>query len=272
MTKSSLFALLSVFLGSCTTYHYVTPLPAVPQFQKAGDVQVQTALSVNHGEIQVSASPLKHFGLSYNGFRSFHSASRMHSVTLHGYLKMGHTPLFLTGSLGYDNGFMESKREKMPSSMNYEDHFLSSRYQTYRVGAGIYAHFRGDEHRQVSFDVHYQHILFSELSTLHETYSGWRSWEAINLVKPSTYAVVSPLLTLTLIGSRKGLFYYRQTLGANIALGKRLLAERTHWDQPPNAPKIYTYTNPVMSAFVFSGAVGMRLNVLDQFFRKKSPN
>lgn len=263
-----MFCIGMLVLASCSSYHYVAPLPAVPQFERAGEVQGQVAVSTSHNEIQLSFSPVDHFGFTYNFFGSTKSKSKMSSFTVHNYWKVRKKPLFLTSSFGYDKGITESKSHHPGGGVSDEYYFNSSAYQTYRIGIGAYYRFKGDENRQVSFDLHFQQVEFSKLSIIHHGLGPGDTWERADIIGKPKYIILSPLFTHTFI-SRKDFFYYRQSLGFNIPLTPNLAAEHKY-GYPPIEPALTSSIQPLMSYIVLSGAVGIRINAFDRLFRKKN--
>jgi hypothetical protein len=264
----SLTGVLALLLSSCNAYQYVTPLPAVPQFEKAGEVQTQVAISPNHIEYQASVSPIHHFGLTYNGFRAFRTGSKMDSYTLHTYWQTGQEKtLFLTGSIGYDRGSMESK--DLPSlfpGTDYDRETFSSEYQVLRFGVGAYHPLNGSERKKISLDLNYQLVQFSKLSSYYyDNYS--RHWRRHRLIGNTHYHVISPMVTYTIKSARNGIFYYRHTFGLNIPLGSKVTVSETHSYSTAKRQPFPTAILPKMGYLICAGTIGIRLNVLEQLIR-----
>jgi hypothetical protein len=256
-----------LLLSSCSGYHYVAPQPQIPQFDKAGDVDIMGG-PVAHEQMNFTAavSPVKHIGLIYNytGDVPFSRNVRteVNSLSLQFYTPM--TPskrTFWYAQAGYDKG----NTSNISNPLNPDNRTTQlARYETIRLSSGFYTNF-GFPYLKFGLDLTYHHINFTQLQTDHNQYNPRQNWLRYEIMEPTTYSIFSPSFHITCLPLRKEeepdrfTFYIRQSMGTTIPTGEPLTM-RQLYPQSGYVFKEEVKYHPKIDRIFITLAVGIRFN------------
>ncbi len=243
-------AILFLLLSSCTGYHYVSPVPSAPQFEKAGELQGQLFASFTQVGFQGSFAVTSYLGASYAGYRSGPN-NKTDSYTLHSYYRPGKkSNLFLSAFVGYSIGKysdVHSSNNALLSPGTKTEWRNHSNYEMWNGGFGFY--FRPKEGRwQVGFQLDYKEFRFFQMQTEYfETYRTQTIYKKTLLAWPQDHVVMSPSLIFTL-ASESGYFFFRQITSFDLGGGSLRVYQSQGGPintlvgtMEPKKPSIYLY-------------------------------
>jgi len=164
------FVLLTALLVSCQGYHHITTTPAVPEFQKAGQIDGGIATSFNRFNFQLSGSITKHFGLYYNGYRANKSAINEYGLLAFGkFDKQKRIGYF--ASIGYNKGHIHSTYDENGVLQNagYTDIYTyQSNFESYKGHLGLQIVLSKKPHFELGLYGGFQSLQFFQISTDYE--------------------------------------------------------------------------------------------------------
>lgn len=267
--------LIIMCLVSCSGYHYVSTMPVVPEFEKAG--QIDGAVSLNKGFLQYqgSISVTKNIGIYHNGLRA--GPSSINGVGILGFGRFGKQKQFaLFGRMGYEKGFLYASVDENPINFtpSYTSKFnYASTFERHSGMIGFQAHH--PEQPQIHFGLYLgiQEIQFFRLYTDH-TYreSGNSGFWAMSNKQTERVQIVSPSLSFT-YSFLKGAMYYRQIISLDMPDRTYIDGEYANRKYNHLTQTYYTTYTPgrlnIESPVAYiAGAIGIHLDALSWFKKK----
>lgn len=265
-TLHLILILLIGWISGCRNYyHYVSPLPATPEFTEAGEIEVQGGFGTKHSEIQVATSISKHLGFSYNGFFA-PDQTEIHHASFFGFGKIlkKHSVYWSAGT-----GYIQGQTNVNRYDINYfgsapHFHHLKSNFQGATIQLGIYLPEMENEKWHFGIYTHLEFIHFDNLITYDEANVASYQSHYWKMTRPNTGIYLKPHLTFTYLPWNKGLLF-RINTGYSIPAKRNLFAGKKSIPTPPGTE--IEYRMPQASVYFLSVSIGLHLHTIN-FIRK----
>ncbi len=249
-----LFCALFV-LHACSPYHYAPQLPATPMFTDGGQCEIQGSLGFNHGQAQVSYSPIKGLGISSNHFISYDSGMA-HGLTLYYYKKLRSSPILATFKIGYERGLLTNSLSIFQLSASGTKNYKTSNYYSNLVSAGIY--WKTNKRIWFELDLTLTKTTFISVNN-HEI-----EWERNNVSHAyfTNFGQLERVTYGTMVSMRfdgkRGRFFLKQSLGINLTLSNPI--KLINSDASYSQIQTYYYTKTLYNDyFLWMITVGLRI-------------
>lgn len=259
-----------LLFSSCntTTHHFLGHSPAIPQFEKAGEIQTQVSISTRQAGFQSAFALTPFLGASYSVYGSGQT-NMTQTYTLHTFLNvLPKHNFYLSASGGYSKGQHHEHRRNnfaLDLSGSYYEHWRnSSGFESWNGNLGFY--FKPDDSRHlVGFHCTYHQYRFFEMTSENWGRKSGSEWYHITRINRSyLYEILSPGMSLTL-NSKRGYFYFRQTTSIDLPHVRSFAATKQwHYHSQGYSNPHPDTISPVHPKFYLSFAFGVRLNVYQE--------